>query len=299
MKRYFIFGFLTILIITLNFAFIIILTSNNVGINYRLLFLLWIVVVVAAIGLAWMEKKKNRKIKDVLKAQPEIKPEEHLRPTQEQLGPSVIYKNKLIKKFRLNLVPDLTPKVEAGFFGGYIVTEEYANETVQAVYMQEDQLLGYISKKDEQLCQNLEQLYKEPVICWGNISWNEIKKTYQVKAHVPVLYNEHEIHRFSKLVDLKNKLIRLEETSDYKLFDLLEKTEQFYYLQQSEIVPNSLDYSIDSEILPQLSQQLLEQSQWKQLLRLSEFPILISRLEPDKKKEVKLAIKQAMKQIQK
>src|SRR5680860_1214440 len=130
MKRYFIFGFLTILIITLNFAFIIILTSDNVGINYRVLLILWVVVVLAAIGLAKMEKNKKRKIEDALKTQAEVKPEEHLRPTEEQLGPSIIYKKKEIKKFRLNLVPDLTPKVEAGFFGGYIVTEEYSNEAV-------------------------------------------------------------------------------------------------------------------------------------------------------------------------
>ncbi|HET8753065.1 MAG TPA: hypothetical protein VFM59_01810 [Salinimicrobium sp.] len=299
MKRYFIFGFLTILIITLNFAFIIILTSNNVDIDYRILFILWIVVVLAAIGLAWMERNKKKKSEEDLKAAAEVKPEEHLRPTEEHLGPSVIYKNKLIKKFRFNLVSELTPKVEAGFFGGYIVTEEYANEAVQAVYTQEEQLLGYISKKDEQLCQNLEQLYKEPVICWGNISWNDIDKTYQVKAHVPILYNENEIHRFSKLVSLKNELIRLEKSSEYEVFAFLEKAEQFYYLQQSEIVPNSLDHSIDPEILPLLSQKLLEENQWEKLLELKRFPILISRLEPEKKKEVKSAIKLAKKQLQK
>lgn len=299
MKRYFIFGFLTILIITLNFAFIIILTSDNVNVNYRILFVLWLVVVVAAIGLAWMERSKKKRNEDALKTQAEAKPEENLRPTEEQMGPSIIYKKKEIKKFRLNIIPDLIPKVEAGFFSGYVVTEEYANEPVQAVYTEDDQLLGYISKKDEQLCKNLEQLYKEPMICWGKISWDETEKTFRVKAQVPVLYNEHEINRFRKLTELKSKLIWFEKSSGYDVFVFLEKAEQFYYLQQSEKIPNSLNHSIDPKILPLLSQKLLEENQWEKLLKLKEFPVLISRLDPETKKEVNAAIKTAKKNIQK
>lgn len=296
MKRYFLYGFLTILIITLNFAFIIVLATDNVRINYRVLFLLWVVVIFAAGGLAYLEKTKRNRATAA-----EVARENKARTLAPETSPdrfSNLYKNKCIKKFRIFLSEDLTSKVEPGFVGGYVVNEEYANEMVQAVYSNEDQLLGYVSKKKEKLCENIRVLYDEPVVCWGIISWHEQEKQFCLKGYVPILYSEPEVNRFKKMVRLKEELLQLEETSpSVDPYTYLEKIETFYYLQQSEVTPSSLDHPVKPEFLPRLSKELYDQKQWESLVRLKKFPILISRIQQPEKKEVLSRIKKGEKKM--
>ncbi|GHA48498.1 hypothetical protein GCM10007103_31730 [Salinimicrobium marinum] len=294
MKRYLIYGFLTILIITLNFSFIIVLVTDDVRINYQVLFLLWILVLLAAGGLAYLEKTRKKKEKLAAAAQKPATPDEYLKNPHERTGPSNIYKNKCIKKARIKLAEDLTTKITPGFFGGYVVNEDYSNETVQAVYKYPEQLLGFISKKKEQLCENLQVLYNEPVECWGNIFWDDYEKRFIAKVHIPVLYSEPETNRFKKMIRLKDELLHLENSSDgYDVYTLLEKAENFHYLQQSEIAPPSLDHSINPEILPRLCNELLESRQWEELYQLKKYPVMISQLEQPQKKEVLSAIQKA------
>lgn len=296
MKRYFIYGFLTILIITLNFAFIIVLATDNVRINYRVLFLLWIIVILAAGGLAYLEKTKRNRATAAKK--------EHEHQTTRLATETGfdkfanLYKNKCIKKFRILLSEDLTSKVEPGFFGGYIVNEEYANEMVQAVYTNEDQLLGYISKKKEKLCDNIKVLYDEPIVCWGALSWDEHENKFCLKGYVPILYSEPEVNRFKKMVRLKEELMHLERTPEsIAPYDYLEKIETFYYLQQSEVTPSSLDHPVKPEFLPTLSKELYDQKQWEELVKLKKYPILISRIQQPEKKEVLSRIEKGEKKI--
>lgn len=301
MKRYLIYGFLTILIITLNFAFIIVLTTDDVRINYRVLFFLWIVVLMAAGGLAYLEKtrKKRDKIASAIPGAPETsKSQHHLRSSDNKQKDSDIYKSKRIKKTKIRLPEDFTTNTTPGFFGGYVKNEDYSNETVQAVYKNDDQLLGYINKKKNALCQNIELLYNEPLVCWGNIFWNESEKIFIAKVYIPVLYSESEINRFQKMVQLKIELLNMTRApKDFDVYVFLEKAENLHYLQQSAITPSSLDFSVDPEILPRLSRELLEAKQWQELSYLKKYPILISRLEKPHKKEVLSSIKKAEKEL--
>lgn len=298
MKRYLIYGFLTILIITLNFSFIIVLVTDDVRINYQVLFLLWILVLLAAGGLAYLEKTRKKREKMAAVTQKPATPDQYLKSPQEKTGPSNIYKNKCIKKARIKLSEDLTNKITPGFFGGYVVNEDYSNETVQAVYKYPEQLLGFISKKKEQLCENLQILYNEPVECWGNISWDDYEKRFIAKVYIPVLYSEPETNRFKKMIRLKHELLHLENSSESPdMYTLLEKAENFHYLQQSENAPRALDHSIDPEILPGLCNELLASKQWEELYQLKKYPVLISRLEQPRKKEILSAIKEAEKKL--
>ena len=298
MKRYLIFGFLTILIITLNFAFIIAMVKEDVDINYGVLFLLWLVVIVAAAGLAFLENKRKKRLATEELQEKKV-PEDHLKPTAQEVSPNLIYKNKTLQKFRIPLSKDFNDKVKAGFFGGHIVTEEFANEIMQSVYTRDGQLLGFISKKDEQLCQNLEQLYKEPLVCWGTLVWHEEEENFTIKGHVPILYSEPELNRFKRLVELKLELQELETSEEEVPMELyLQKAENFSFLEQSELTPSSLDHSMDPEILTSYSRSLQEAKDWKKLRELEKYPILISRLKQPYKKEVQGAIKKAGKKIE-
>lgn len=300
MKRYLIYGFLTILIITLNFAFIIVLATDNVRINYRVLFLLWVVVILAAAGLAYLEKTKKKKESAASAAATASDRKNSPRSHEGSSGNlSNLYKNKCIKKFRILLADDLTNKIEPGFFGGYVTNEDYSNETVQAVYTDSDQLLGYINnKKKKKLCENIEILYNEPLVCWGEIKWDDNEKRYCVKGYIPILYSEPEINRFKKMVRLKEELLQLEATPEMTdNYRYLEKIENFFYLQQSEITPSSLDHPVQPYILPKISKDLLEKEEWKELVKLKKYPILISRMDQPEKKEVLSRIKKGEKKM--
>ena len=294
MKRYFIYGFLTILIITLNFAFIIVLVTDDVRINYKVLFLLWVVVLLAAGGLAYLEKTRKRR-KRIAAATPKpSQTEDYLKHPEDKFQNSRIYKNKCIKKVKIQLPEDLTSKVKQGFFGGYVNNEDYANETVQAVYTSQGQLLGYVNKKEEQLCENLELLYDEPLICWGKIRWDDHEKKFIAKIYIPVLYSEPEINKFKKMVALKEELVPMQqEPEDPDVYDFLRKAESFYYLQQSMVIPPSLDHEIDNELIFRLGRDLHAKHQWRELAQLKEYPVLISRLNPPEKKEMASFLKKA------
>lgn len=294
MKRYLIYGFLTILIITLNFAFIIVLMTDNVRINYRVLFLLWILVLLAAGGLAYLEKTRKNRQKAASVAPGATPPEDKTQNSGEKKAPSNIYKNKCIKKTTIKLPEDLTTKVTAGFFGGYVMNEDYASETVQAVYTNGDLLLGFINKKQEQLCENLQLIYNEPVICWGTLFWDDYEKRFIADVYIPVLYSEPETNRFKKLVKLKEDIIKIQSASENSnIYTLLEKAESFHYLQQTEVAHPSLNHSVDEEILPQLSKELEKKKQWHELVQLKKYPILIGHLPQTSKKEVLSSIKRA------
>lgn len=295
MKRYLIFGFLTILIITLNFAFIIILMKKDVEINYDVLFLLWVVVIVAAAGMAFLENKRKRRL-EAAESRRITPPKNPLKPKPEEVSPNLIYKKKTLQKFRIPLSREFNEKLKPGFFGGYILTEEFANEMVQAVYINGGQLLGFLNKKDEQLCRNLELLYKEAVPCWGKLVWNEEEGNFTVKGHVPILYSEPEVNRFKRLTELKVELLQLEGKEEALPLDTyLAKAENFSFHEQSEITPSSLDHVIDPEILASYSRRLIEAEEWKRVQGLKQYPILISRLNQPYKKEVLSAIKKAEK----
>lgn len=298
MKRYLIYGFLTILIITLNFAFIIVLSTDNVRINYRVLFLLWIVVILAAAGLAYLEKTKKKK-ESAAAADNTDSGNSIISPEGSSENLSNLYKNKCIKKFSITLAEDLTTKVEPGFFGGYVSNEDYSNETVQAVYTRTDQLLGYINnKKKKKLCENIEILYNEPLVCWGEIKWDDYEKRFCVKGFIPILYSEPEINRFKKMVRLKEELLQIEaapEAAEDNRY--LEKIENFYYLQQSEVTPSSLDHPVQPDILPKVSKDLYEKEDWEKLVKLKKYPILISRMDQPEKKEVLSRIRKGEKKI--
>ncbi|WP_424492956.1 hypothetical protein [Salinimicrobium sp. GXAS 041] len=295
MKRYLIYGFLTILIITLNFAFIIVLITDDVRINYRVLFLLWVVVLMAAGGLAYLEKtRKKKKKRAAATSKAVVKPQKINVEAEDKFKASNIYKNKCIKKTRIQLPESLTNKIKPGFFAGYVTNEEYANETVQAVYTSGDQLLGYINKKDEQLCENLELLYNEPVPCWGIIQWEDYEKRFFAKTYIPVLYSEPETNKFRKLAALKEELIALKPAPEKTLYpEYLQKVENFYYQQQSFSVPGSLEYTIDPQGLTVSTRELSQHEKWKELRRLKKYPILLSRLKHPEKKEILCAIQNA------
>ena len=299
MKRYLIYGFLTILIITLNFAFIIVLVSEDVRINYRVLFLLWIVVILAAAGLAYLEKTKKNQ--EIAASSPQRTPA-HFSPGKAGNGvasSSNIYKNKTVKKFKIHLSQDLTPKVEPGFVTGYIINEEYSNEILQAVYTQDDQLLGYLNNKKKRLCENIKVLYNEPVICWGQIRWEEYEKRYLLKGHVPILYSEPEMNRFKRLMESKSDLLEMEKSLDTQnIHTFLKKAENFHYLQQSRITPSSLDYDIPPQSLTNLSKEICAAKHWEELVKLKEYPIVITRLPQAQKEEVLSRIKKAEKKQQ-
>lgn len=299
MKRYLIYGFLTILIITLNFAFIIVLATDNVRINYRVLFLLWIVVILAAAGLAYLEKTKKKKESAAATSTTVTNSDSPVGAEGDNTNLSNLYKNKCIKKFRITLAEDLTTKVESGFFSGYVTNEEYSNEIVQAVYTNTDQLLGYLNnKKKKKLCENIQTLYNDPLVCWGEIKWNDAEKRFCVKGFVPVLYSEPEINRFKKMVRLKEELLHLEAGSEISNTQTyLEKIENFYYLQQSEITPSSLDHPLKAEILPKISKDLYDRQEWEALVKLRKYPILISRIDQPEKKEVLSRIKKGEKKM--
>lgn len=290
MKRYLIFGFLTILIITLNFAFIIAMVQEDVDINYGVLFLLWMVVIVAAAGLAFLENKRKKRLA-AAELQEKIVPEDPLKPTPEEVSPNLIYKKKSLQKFKIPLSKDFNDKVEAGFFGGTIVTEEFANEMLQSVYTRDGQLLGFINKKEEQLCQNLEQLYKEPILCWGNLVWHEEEENFTVKGYVPILYSEPEVNRFKNLVDLKLELQELEKSEEEVPTEIyLQKAENFCFLEHSGPTPASLDHPIDPEIIITYCRELQLAQDWQKLQELENFPGLISRLKQPHKSEIQSAI---------
>lgn len=299
MKRYLIFGFLTILIITLNFAFIIVMLKENVDINYGILFLLWMTVILTAGGLAFLENRRKKRLAAAA-LEEKIVPEDPLKPTPEEVSPNLIYKQKSLQKFRIPLSKDFNDKVQAGFFGGYIMTEEFANEMLQSVYTSDGQLLGFISKKEEQLCHNLEQLYREPILCWGKIVWHEEEENFTIKGHVPVLYSEPELNQFRKLVELKLELLQLETSGEeVSTEEYLQKAENFSFLEQSEVTPSSLDHHMDPELLVSYSSRLKEAKDWKKLRELEKYPILISRLKQPYKKEVQDVLRKAEKKLEK
>lgn len=292
MKRYFIFGILTILIITLNFAFVIVLLAEDAQINYSVLLIMWIGVVLAALGLVYLLKEKP--LQNGIKKQ-KTKPysDSSINGKQEGKLP-VIYSEKAFKRFKIFLPPDLTPKIQPGFFSGYIDTEEYAQENVQAVYNTERQLLGFISKKKTSLCYNLAELYKDPIICWGEINWDSSKMTYKVKAYVPVLFNRGEMNHFHKLLRLKTELLHLEAVPHLtNKFQYLEKAEKLLYLQQTpESVPG-MGYEPDIAMTSLLFRRILFSKDSNEIKRLKEFPILLNRLSASLKQEILDAINKA------
>lgn len=191
---------------------------------------------------------------------------------------------------------NLTPKVESGFFTGYIINEEYSNEIVQAVYTKEDQLLGYLNKKKKRLCENIEVLYNEPIICWGQIKWEEYEKGYLLKGHVPILYSEPEVNRLKKLMESKRDLLAMERSLDTQnIHAFLKKAENFHYLQHSKLTPSSLDYDIPSQSITSLSKELCTEKRWEELVKLKEYPIVINRLPQAQKEEILSRIKKAEK----
>lgn len=298
MKRYLIFGFLTILIITLNFTFIIILVTENVRINYNILFFLWLLVILASAGLAYLEKTKKVKPSPIpLGNSPE---EDRFMPTEEFLNESVIYSSKGIKTFEIQLSSSLNPKGETGFFGGFVVTEKKAGERVQAIYTTEKQLLGYINKTQQRLCENIEQLYREPLICWGMFEWQESEKSYTATIYLPILYDQPEMSRFKKLVNLKQELLKMEKSHDaFDIYSYLEKAEEFRYLQQSGPTTPTLNHVVDPGLISSLSEELVEEQKWEALLKLKKHPLLLDLLKPTEKKEVLTAIKKAKKELEK
>ena len=292
MKRYFIFGILTILIITLNFAFVIVLLAEEAQINYSVLLIMWIVVVLAALGLVYLLKEKP--LQYGLKKQ-KLKPYRDSPISGEEKDKlPVIYSEKAFKRFKIFLPPDLTPKIQPGFFSGYIDTEEYAQENVQAVYNSEKQLLGFISKNKINLCYNLAQLYKDPIICWGEINWDSSKMTYKVKAYVPVLFNRGEMNHFHKLLRLKTDLLHLEAVPHLtNKFQYLEKAEKLLYLQESQDSVPGLGYEPDMAMTNLLFRRILFSKDLNEIRRLKEFPILLNRLSDSLKQEIIDAVNKA------
>lgn len=299
-KRYLIFGFLTILIITLNFTFIIILSTEDKRINYEVLFLLWIIVILAAAGLAYLEKTRKRK-KSTKKTTPKEKPQDQpLTTAQDAPGPSNIYKKKCVRRFKVKLAEEFNNKVEAGFFVGYILNEEFNNETVQSLYTEDDLLLGYVNKKEKRLCQNLEQLYQEPVLCWGELFWNETEKRFIARASVPILYNEREINHFRKIAQLKGELLQEEEPPDNpNSLAYLQKVEDFLLLYNSGSNLKSMALTVNAEDVLAYSNKLLKEEKWKELLTLKKCKNVIHSLPQPVRHEVKSVIDTAKEKTEK
>lgn len=292
MKRYFIFGILTILIITLNFAFVIVLLAEEAHINYNVLLWMWVAVILSALGLVYLLKEKplrhgTKRTKSVI-----YRNKSGVGMKKNEIPE--IYSDKAFKKFKILLPPELTPKIQPGFFSGRITTEEYAQEDVQAVYHREGQLLGFVSKKKSRLCYNLAQLYKDPIICWGEINWDDDKMTYKVKGLVPVLFNQGELNRFHKILRLKTELIHLEAAPDpTNKFLYLEKAEKILYLQQSQEPIPAMDYEADHAMVKLLFRRILFSRKTNEILRLKEFPILLNNLSRPLKQEINDAIAMA------
>ncbi|PAM96174.1 hypothetical protein B4N84_03650 [Flavobacterium sp. IR1] len=100
------------------------------------------------------------------------------------------------------------------------------------------------------------------------------------------------------MIRLKDELLHLENSSESPdMYKLLETAENFHYLQQSENAPRALDHSIDPEILPGLCKELLASRKWEELYQLKKYPVLISRLEQPRKKEILSAIQEAEKKL--
>ena len=208
MKRYLISGFLTILIVTLNFTFLIVLLTEDAHINYKTLSVLWGVVILAAAGLAYLQSdKKTSAPTEVAKVSPK---EEDPSLPKEFLGNSAIYDHKEVKSFKIDL-SQREEGVQAGFFWGYIKTERSLGGKVQAVYDHHDQLVGHIAENQDLLSHNLEQLYREPMICWGHLSWIDPNRSFSAEGFVPILFSQPELNRIRKIARLKAQLLEMED----------------------------------------------------------------------------------------
>ena len=293
MKRYFIFGVLTILIITLNFAFAIVLVADEVSINYNILLLMWAGVILTAFALVYLLKRKP--LSQATRNSGHFKPQKKSPNPKGKDKKLEIYSTKAIKKFKIFLPQDLTPKIQPGFFYGYIKNEEYAQELVQGIYDGTGQLLGFLNKKKKKrLSHNLSQLYKDPVICWGDIKWDKVKKTYKVKAFVPVLFNQGEMNFLRNLLRLKTDLLHLETNPSLTdRFLYLEKAEKILYLQQSQKPVPSLHYQPQQAVIEPLFRRILLKNNPSEILRFKKFTILLRELTPGFKQEIVEAIEQA------
>lgn len=293
MKRYFIFGVLTILIITLNFAFAIVLVADEASINYNVLLLMWAGVILTAFALVYLLKRKP--LRPATKTSSLFK--SYRKSSNRSTGNQKleIYSQKAIKKFKIYLPQDLTPKIQPGFFLGSIKNEEYAQDLVQGLYDGNGQLLGFLNKKKKKrLSYNLSELYKDPVICWGNINWDKTKKTYKVKAFVPVLFSQGEMNWLRNLLRLKTDLIHLESNPSLTdRFLYLEKAEKILYLQQTQKPVPTLHYQPQQEVIEPLLRRILLKNEPGEILRLKKFTYLLKELTPAFKQEIIAAIEKA------
>lgn len=295
MKRYFIFGILTILIITFNFTFIIVLTSDKTFINYEFILLLWLGVILIAIGLAYLERKRRRTQEKSIRNSDSSSVKKSSSTTVLSQD-ATIFKNKTLQPYELQLIPDLTPKLEPGFFSGYIINEEYAYESVHAVYSREKQLLGFLGKNERLLCSNLQQLYKEPIVSWGNIVWNVKRNCFHLKAIVPILYSATEVNQLQQLINLKVALLELESCkTHFNPYSYLKTCEDFYFLWDTSEKPTFLAHDFDKNILYSYCKTLQQKQDWKEVLQINRFPTLIHQLPSSEKQEILSALKKAKK----
>ncbi|WP_339624557.1 hypothetical protein [uncultured Winogradskyella sp.] len=203
---------------------------------------------------------------------------------QNQIPDKYLYKKIGIKECNMKgmFYQNLKPNIHSGIFYGFAKCEQTSHDQYAVgIYNFDNELLGYAPKGNKRLHNSIHAWNNRIAPAWGSLRYNDYKDEWYGHAEIAIGFNNEKTKQIECFLRLKNKneeLIRKQEKSTEKYFEILNNHSEIKTILSSlkEIV--KLGYSFQTNLLPSISSHLEKEKNWKKLIELEKHTDLISEL---------------------
>lgn len=168
-----------------------------------------------------------------------------------------------------------------GNFYGYAKNTYNAHDKYSVGIFVNNKLAGHTPKGNYRLHNTLNKFHNNNLLCWGSIGYDDYHNSYFGQVYIPIGFTPQEIENTEialKLIPRQNFLFKKENISITEYFELLDNDNKIYKLITNLKILNTINYSFNRNILPQLSKKLEEEKDWINLIKLENYPNIINDL---------------------
>ncbi|WP_417351253.1 hypothetical protein [Flavobacterium alkalisoli] len=252
----------------------------------------YIIIIFIVILIIWyFNSKKNKLVnnkpaieisakKNNISIEKEAKVEENIEAEKKIQKPL----RKEIKEYQMvGMKYQNLNELNIGFFKGKASSILHSEDPNCIEIKNEDEkILGYLPRGNYRLHNAINEMHNGEINIWGDLGYNDYYDSWFGIVYIPIGLDEKVINDLFKIIDLKNENISLLENKKELSNEFYFKTFDNYYeiLKTLKNVPkkNYLDISYPLNVIPSFSKKLESESDWGNLIKLSNYEILINEL---------------------
>lgn len=168
-----------------------------------------------------------------------------------------------------------------GDFFGYAKNTYNSHDKYSVGVFINNKLAGHIPKGNIRLHNTINKFHNNNIICWGYINYDGYHNNYNGSVFIPIGFTEEVIMNIEialKLINIQNILFKKEDKNISEYFELLNNDNKIYELITDLKLLNTINYSFNRNIIPQLSKKLEEEKKWDKLVELEKYKSQINDL---------------------